>query len=190
MAKQAESLAEARSHNVPAAVFLKHYRSIRNCKTEHKETGAAVARAKKAAKNAGIDLAALSWLEKLTDLDTDEAEMQLRHLTTYAQWLSLPIGMQLNMFGQPEPATVDAKTAAEHREWQAGEDGLMAGRAGHERDTNLKDPGSAEHAAWDLGWRHGHEDWLEAQQTIASEMGPPPGKRVRPPSNGASAEAH
>jgi hypothetical protein len=166
------SLAEARSHNVPPDVFLKHYRTIRDCKKAHADTGTAVARAKKSAKGDGIDLDALKTLEKLADLGTDEAEMQIRHLQIYAGWLKLPIGMQLAMFGEPEAATVDAKTAAEQREWEARDMGSSFGRAGHERGTNPNLVGSAEHAAYDRGWLEGHKIWLKGQKKIANEMAP------------------
>lgn len=189
----AASLAEARSHNVPPEVFLRHYREIRDLKNAHAETGMAVARAKKSAKGAGIDLDAMKMLEKLADLDDDEAEMQIRHLQTYATWLKLPIGTQLGMFGQPETPAVKPEDAAEHQEWEAGEGGKEAGNAGHARDTNPYPAGSAVHVAWDKSWQSAHKVWLAEQKKIAGEMKPkagngaaPPRKRGRP-KNGAEA---
>lgn len=167
----AASLAEARSHNVPPEVFLRHYREIRDAKSAHADTSMAVARAKKAAKGAGIDLDALKLLERLADLDSDEAEMQMRHLRTYAAWIGLPVGSQLSMFSEPAPAAADAKAAAEHREWAAGDAGLAAGRKGDERDDNPHEAGSAEHAAWARSWAKGHKVWLKSQEVIAVEMG-------------------
>jgi hypothetical protein len=166
------SLAEASSHNVPPETFLHHYREIRDCKRAHADTGMAVARAKKSAKGAGIDLDALKMLEKLADLDTDEAELQLRNLRIYARWIELPIGMQTNFFGEPEPATVSAKAAAEQREWDARDKGAADGRAGHERDNNPHLVGSPERAAYDRGWIDGNKIWLKGQAKIAAEMGP------------------
>src|SRR5262249_14098472 len=143
------SLAEASSHNVPPETFLKHYRAIRDLKAAHADAAMAVARAKKAAKNEGIDLDALKMLEKLAALDDDEAELRLRHLSGYSKWLNLPIGMQADLFGSPEAATVSAQAAAEQAEWQAGDEGRDAGRAGRERDENPYEAGSAEYVAWD-----------------------------------------
>jgi len=183
MAKAAASLAEASSHNVPPEVFLKHYREIKQAKDDHADTGMAVARAKKAAKNDGIDLDAFKWLEKLAKLDTEDAEMQIRHLQTYAGWIKLPIGTQLAMFGQPEPATVDAKAAAEHAEWEARDLGSAEGKAGHERGDNPNLLGSPEYAAYDRGWLEGNEIWLKGQKKIASEMGP---KGTKANGNGAA----
>jgi hypothetical protein len=196
MPRDEQSLAEASTHNVPPAVFLKHYRTIRDLRQAHAETGTAIARAKKSAKNDGVDLDALKMLEKLADLDTDEAELQIKHLQIYAQWLELPIGMQLNMFGQPEPATVDAQAAAEQREWAAGGKGYEAGEAGHERETNPHEAGSAEFVAWDKSWTRGQKVWLSSQRKIAAEMGKKangtngataPRKRGRPKSSEAEA---
>lgn len=185
MARAAASIAETRSHNVPPKVFLDHYRTIRDLKDAHADAGMAVARAKKAAKNAGIDLDALKMLEKLTALDLDEAEMQLKNLRMYAQWIELPIGSQMDMFGKAEPETVDAETAAEQREWVAGSRGYEAGAAGQERDINPYEAGSAEYVAWDKSWARGHKVWLNGQKAIAREMEIPPipegGNGVAPP---------
>ena len=202
MAAKVVSLAEASSHNVPPAVFLKHYREIRDLKDVAADASAAVARAKKAAKNAGIDIDALKMLEKLASLDADEAELQIKHLQTYAAWIELPIGAQLDMWGKPEAATVDDKTAEEQREWAAAGEGYKAGEKGDERDANPHhEPGSAEYAAWDKGWGRGHKVWLNGQKQIAKEMTPKgakaangvnghtaaPRKRGRPKASGEQA---
>jgi hypothetical protein len=195
------SLAEARSHNVPPDTFLRHYREIRDAKDAHADTGMALARAKKAAKGDGIDLDALKLLEKFADLDTDEAEMRLRHLRLYAEWIELPIGAQNDMFGQPPPPKPDEEETQKQRDFNAKAAGKTAGQAGHERQTNPHSPGTSEHVAWDKAWLAGHKGWLKGQETIASEMAPADelplngaavgrAKRGRPRSNGASAPAH
>jgi hypothetical protein len=193
-----ENLAEARSHNVPPDTFLRHYREIRDCKEAHHDTGMALARAKKAAKGDGIDLDALKLLEKFADLDTDEAELQLRHLRQYALWIELPIGTQLDAFGAPSKP--DPEETQKQRDFNAKAAGKAAGQAGHERQTNPQIAGSSEHVAWDKAWLAGHKVWLKGQETIASEMALAPElpldgksvgrKRGRPRSNGASATAH
>ena len=90
--------------------------------------------------------------------------MQIKHLQIYAGWLKLPIGTQLAMFGQPEPATVDAKAAAEHAEWEARDQGSAEGKAGHERGDNPNLLGSPEYAAYDRGWLEGNKIWLKGQK--------------------------
>jgi hypothetical protein len=185
MAKADASLAEARSHNVPPATFLKHYRDIRDLKDARDDAAMALARAKKSAKNDGIDLDALKMLEKLSKLDVDEAEMQLKNLRMYAAWIELPIGSQIDMFGKPEPAAVDAKDAAEQAEWQAGGDGYKAGEAGHQRDTNPFSAGTAEYVAWDKSWARGNKVWLNGQKKIAGEMAPKGNGAAAPRKRGA-----
>jgi len=196
-----ENLAEARSHNVPPSTFLRHYREIRDCKEAHHDTGMALARAKKAAKGDGIDLDALKLLEKLADLDTDEAELRMRHLRLYAGWIELPLVTQLDMFGQPPPSKPDEEETQKQRDFNAKAAGKAAGQAGHERQTNPQIAGSSEHVAWDKAWLAGHKVWLKGQEAIASEMAPaapelPLGgktvgrRRGRPRGNGAAATAH
>lgn len=167
----AANLAEARAHNVPPEVFLRHYRTIRDAKQAHADTGMAVARAKKAAKASGVDLDALKMLEKFADLDTDEAEMQIRHLQLYAKWIELPIGTQLGMFAAPTPPDPNPEATAAHREWTAGEAGMAEGKSGGLRTANTYPAGSAEHVAYDKAWTKGNKVWLKGQEKIAKEMG-------------------
>jgi hypothetical protein len=189
------TLAEARSHNVPPDVFRRHYRDIRDAKDAHAETGMALARLKKAAKSDGIDLDAFKMLEKLGDLDTDEALMQLRHLRLYALWTEKPFVTQLDMFGQPEPKPDDGPDD-EHKEWEMADAGSAAGKAGHTRDTNPNQAGSALHVAWDRAWKLGNKEWLKGQKQIAGEMGKrangatPPAGRKRGRAAEAEAPAH
>jgi hypothetical protein len=184
MAQDGTSLAEASSHNVPPATFLKHYRTIRDLKDQHAELGTAVARAKKAAKSDGVDLDALKIIEKLSSLDVDEAELQLKHVRIYAQWLESPLVTQIAMFAEPEPEQVDDTAAQEQREWVAGGRGFDAGEAGHERDTNPFEAGAAEFVAWDKSWARGHKVFLNGQKKIAGEMGPKKKAAAKEKANG------
>lgn len=165
------SLAEARSHNVPPEVFLRLWREIRDAKQAHADTGMALARAKKSAKNAGVDMDAFKDVEKWADLDEDEIRMRESHKRVYAGWLKLPIGTQTEMFkaagaGQP---TDDARE--EHEEWQAEQAGLAAGKSGKRRQENPHQPGLRTHVAWDKNWAKGNKDWTREQKRIAGEMG-------------------
>lgn len=169
---RATTVAEASSHNVPPAVFLEHYKTIKEARKAHAETGTAVARAKKAAKNAGVDLDALKVIEKWTDIDIDEAELQLKHVRIYAQWLESPLVTQLQMFSEINAPAVDEKTQEEQREWVAGSRGYEAGEAGHSRENNPFDAGTPEFVAWDKSWTRGRKVWLNGQKKIAAEMEP------------------
>jgi hypothetical protein len=193
---EVHSLAEARAHNVPPDVFLRHYREIRDCKSAHHDTGMAVARAKKSAKADGIDLDALKLLERFADLDTDEAEIQLRHLRQYAAWIELPIGTQLDAFGPPkQPPSPEARQQL--LDHGAGESGYTAGQAGHERGNNPHEAGSSQHVAWDKQWLRGNKLWLKGQKSLAGDLARNAagsngtGRRGRPRrANRAAAAAH
>jgi hypothetical protein len=184
----AQTLADARSHNVPPDTFLRHYRDIRDCKDAHHDTGMALARAKKAAKADGVDLDALKMLEKLADLETDEAEIQLRHLREYAAWIDLPIGAQLDMFGKPPQP--DAEAAEKQREHNAKLQGKSAGESGQLRGDNPYDAGSPEHVAWDRAWTSGNKVWLKGQKSLAGDLARNARSGRRKRGNGAHATAH
>jgi hypothetical protein len=198
MATRATSLAEARSHNVDPETFRRHYREIIELKKQHAETGMAVARAKKTAKANGIHLDALKEAEKRDKMDADEREVFDRRCADYARWLNMPIGSQTEMFGGPEKFVND-EGLAEHKEWEAGEGGAQAGKAGHQRDGNPFSAGTAEYVAWDKAWTKGNKSWLKGQEKIAAEMAippipdetgngaEPPRRRGRPKQDGAEA---
>src|SRR3954451_12085083 len=168
----AANLAEARSHNVQPAVFLDHYRLIRDAKDAHADTGMALVRAKKAAKAAGVDLDALKLLESLSKLDADEAAVQLRHVQRYARWAELPIGTQLNLLdGEETPEGPSQEDQQKQRDWAAGEAGLLAGKSGRIRLDNNHPAGSSEYVAWDKAWLRGNKIWTKTQGKLAEDLG-------------------
>jgi hypothetical protein len=149
-----QSLADAKSPNLPPAVFLQHFRSVREAKRIHDEAGMALARVKKAAKNVGIDLSALKLVEQMRKLDDDEAEIVVRHAFEYAAWLGTPLGTQAALF--PDVTmTVEAKAQGEQLEWEAGEAGYLAGKGGKLRDDNPFPLESPLYVAWDKAWIRG-----------------------------------
>jgi hypothetical protein len=170
------TLAEARSHNVRPETLQKHYRTIRDAMSAHKDTGMAVARAKKSAKADGVDLDAFKLLQQLADLDTDEADMRLRNLVRYAKYIELPLGTQVDMFRDPATAAASDDAKAEQREWEAGDAGKKAGAAGHQREDNPHQAGSREHVAWDRSWSKAHKAWTAEQTKLAKDLGRNAGK--------------
>ena len=159
------SLAEAQSPNVSPETFLAHFRAIRDATRTKDDAVMGVARCKKAAKRDGLDLDALKLLENLAKLDDDELAVQLRHLHQYAKWASLPLGTQLDAFGEHVIPTVKAKAVGEHDLWTATDVGYKAGRSGLPRDTNPYQPGTELHVNFDKAWTDG-------QRVIADEMHP------------------
>jgi hypothetical protein len=187
-----EGIAAAIAHNISPAVFLKHYRAIRDAETEHKSTGSAVQTAKKAAKSDGVNLDALRLLTKLNKLDSDEAELQLKHMITYAGWAGLPLGSQLDMFGGKTTTEVPEDEAEKQREFNATEEGKRASEGGQPRDSNPHaDAGSPEFAAWDKAWLKANRKFMKQQQAVAEEMGANAGVTTsRRRRNGSAATAH
>jgi hypothetical protein len=164
-----EGIAAAIAHNVRPEVFLKHYRSIRDCSSAHKATGSDLSLAKKSAKSDGVDLDALRMLEKLAKLDGDEADLILRHLSAYAQWAEMPWGSQAELFGMPK---VPPEEAQKQREYEAAEEGKRAGKAGEPRENNrYSEPGSPEFVAWDKAWKKASAAFNREQKAIADQMG-------------------
>ena len=153
------------STNVPPEIFLKHYRLIRDAKRAAEETSMALARTKKAAKSDGVDLDAFKLLERLTKVDSDEAEAQLRHLKDYCAWLKLPIGTQLGLFAAAVADEPTDGAQAEQRAWEAEQAGIEAGKGGQHRvDDNPYPAGTEHYARFDKGY-------LRGQRMIADKLG-------------------
>lgn len=155
----AERVGAAVGLNLTRDTFEECFRKIRTAKREADEARGRYQAARKAAKDAGVDMPALALMEQLAKLDEEEVNQRLGVVFRYAGWLELNIGTQLDMFGA-EPRT--QKAEVEQREWAAEE----AGKAGPNRnDENPYPPGSPLHVKWDAGW-------LKGQAIIADQMGP------------------
>jgi hypothetical protein len=180
----ADSLAEARSHNVPAEVFLRHWREIRDAKDVKNDSNMGHTRAKKAAKSAGINLDALKLVEQFAELELDEMEMLLKDVMAYCKWLKLPVGTQLEIFAAPAVTEPSEEAQQQHAEWEASQAGRAAGEGGSLREANTFEAGTAEHVAWDKAWAKGNKAWTRKQTEIAEEMGENAGGRRKRASAG------
>jgi hypothetical protein len=138
--------------NVRPDTFLAHWRAVRDAKEESHDASTTVSRAKKAAKRDGVDMDVFAFMETLMKLEPDERLLFLRKLTVYCQWIDSPLGAFAEGVTAPEPKD---KTRDEFTVWQAGQDGLTAGRAGHQRTANPHNVGTAQHVAWDRKWASG-----------------------------------
>jgi hypothetical protein len=152
----------------PPNVFLSHFRTISDLANEHKATGMALARAKKAAKGDGIDLDSLAMLERLAKLDADDATARLRKTLQYAVWLEMPIGKQATLFPSAKTAAIEMPTddaTAAQRAWAAEEAGHEAGLKGLLRvEDNPYPAGSDFYSRFDVGYMRG-------QAVIADKLG-------------------
>ncbi len=158
-----ESLAEARSHTISPEAFLRHDEEMRTAKREKDDAAAALARIKKTAKNDAVDLKAYKFIEQLRRLEDDEQIIFVRHVMQYIEWLQMPIGTQFSLMDAPKVPPVKQKAKAEHEAWQAGEDGLLAGREGRAASSNPFIPGTDKYAAW----ARRHADGLAERATAA-----------------------
>ena len=80
--------------NISPATFLHHYQAIAEAAAAQKEAAAALALAKKEAKEDGVDLKAVRMVAQLAELDADGAQALLRRFGDYARWLQMPLGTQ------------------------------------------------------------------------------------------------
>jgi hypothetical protein len=157
-----QSLADAQSPNLTPSTFLSHFRNIRDLTRVSDEARMAVTRAKKAAKDDGVDGPSLKFLESLRKLDEDEAKIRVRHIFDYARYLNQPLGTQEDLF--PEiMAKVEDKAAADQREWEAGDTGYLAGTGGKLRGDNPFPNGSPLAARWD-------KQFLRGMKVLADQM--------------------
>jgi hypothetical protein len=152
------SVAETREHTLSPEQFLHHDTEMRAAKREKDDAGTALARVKKAAKNAAIDLKAYRFVEQLREMDDDEAAIIMRHMFQMMSWLEMPIGTKFSMIDAPKVPPVKAKAKQQHAVFLAGEAGLKAGREGESADANPHTEGSEEHVVWAKRQREGLEE--------------------------------
>ena len=135
--------------------FLAHFRAIKDTKRAKDEAGAAHKAAREAFKAAGGDLNALKIVDHLMSLDDADAELRMRETLRYCGWLDLPLGTQADLFGGEAPPDLTASVTAQHREWQAEQDGYKAGKDGEPIDNNPHPSASPFFTRWRTGWHDG-----------------------------------
>jgi hypothetical protein len=169
--------------NVRPETFLGHWREIRDAKDNSHDASTAVSRAKKAAKRDGVDLDVVAIMEKLHDMDTDERELFLRKMVVYFQWLDMPLGAFAEGIKAPAP-----KDSAREQfgVWQAGQDGLTAGKAGRKREDNPHRAGTEVHVSWDKAWARGFKN---SQKKLAGDLAKNAGRGKGRAAKGNGAEA-
>jgi hypothetical protein len=164
------SLAQAQSHTLPPETFLAHDQAIRVAKREAEDANAALARAKKAAKNAAVNMTAYKVVQIFDKLDDDEQPVVMGQIVAYMRHRGMPVGTQYSLLDAPQvpPPGKPGKPGREVTApavFDASEAGLRAGRAGDSASSNPQDPGSEEHVAW----ARSHSAGL-AERATASRM--------------------
>lgn len=143
------SVAEAGSHNVPPALIQSYWRKIREAKRAQDDANAAMARVKKDAKNGGLEMKSIKLLETLSREDDDVLEVVLGKAIDYAKVLGMAFAKQLSLFaGERTEPDVSHAEMEKHKEWEAGEAGLRAGRDGDAASANPYPLGSPGYVAW------------------------------------------
>lgn len=137
--------------------FLACYRDIKDGKRWKDEGGAAFKAATERFISLGGDKVALKIVELLQKVEDERAELIVRTTLQYASWLDLQIGTQLTMF-EEAPVNLTAGVQAQHREWQAEQDGYAAGKAGEPVDNCPY----ATVSPYNVRWRSGHQDAVTA----------------------------
>lgn len=183
------SLAEAKSHNVPPAIIQSYWRQIREAKRAQDDANAGLARVKKAAKGAGIEMSAIKTLEGLSKMDDDVLEVHLNKTFEYASALGMPFAKQLSMFATSEAPAVSDREMEEHKTWEAGDQGLKAGRDGEPASANPWPLGSAGYVAWSKQHAIGLGERMTAESMDSTESERPADvaaatKRGRKPGTG------
>ena len=149
---------------VKPETFLGHWRDMRDAKDEAGSAATEVARRKKAAKRAGIDLDVVKLVEKLSDLEDDERQSFLSKVETYCGWLKLPLGAFSAGITIEEPK---ASSREAFSRWQAGQDGHESGLNGAPKEANPHRNGSPEAQEWAKKWKVGFD---ANQRKIAAKM--------------------
>ncbi len=170
----AEKLAPPVTSNLTPNTFLGLYREIA---TAQREIEAATGRKRailKRAKGAGVDLDALALMQRLANLEPEDAEMRLRNLVRYSHWADMQIGAQADLFGATDDQHPNDKARGEHLEFQADDAGYRAGYAGDAIDTNPHQAGTPVFDRWRQGWHNGQAA-LVAKMAAAGDDDEKPG---------------
>ena len=162
--------------------FLTHWKDIRDAQHELDDVAPGVARAKKAAKRDGIDLDALRFLQKLRNMDLEDAQRHMNIIATYAQWLDMPVFAAALGIKATPPKTASQD---EYELWQCGEAGFAAGKTGTPRADNPYANQSPAWKAWNRKWPFG---FRLAQGKIAKEMAKGTAVATLPPRRPAKVE--
>lgn len=133
--------------NLPPVRDLKyHYSNILGLMDKARTAAGKVGEAKKAAKEAGVDVSALMTVMKLERLDPLELATMLQQQATMMTNLGLPVQLQL---WEPSFGSIDERAKAE---------GWAAGKAARSMDTVRWPEGAPGHEAYTRSWNDAQRD--------------------------------
>jgi ribosome modulation factor len=160
----AENIA-ARGSNLSPTHFIDLVAELRTAQREIDRATGRKRAVLKRCKSDGVHLDALAMLQRLAKLETEEATTLLKTVHRYSAWLSMPIGMQPDLFTD-QPAPLDAEARSRQDEFTADDAGYRAGKAGHSIDGNPYRAGTSEYDQW-------RRAWFEGQATLAPKQAKP-----------------
>jgi hypothetical protein len=130
----------------------------------------------------GVNLDAFDRALKDAERSGGEREAEDAAYRRFMAWRNKPVGFQASIDLKSDDAGLAALNV--HQLKAIDNEGMEAGRSGHERNSNSYTPGTEAYQRWDAAW-------LRGQAEIASSMAPEPAKRGRgrPPGTGKNQRA-
>lgn len=179
MARKAKD--DAKRENVTEDTIRQHFEAIETLKGKAETANSHVRNAYKAAERDGVNRAMLRQVASDKRRDPDDVARDRQDYDRYTSILNEPAWAKLEELEYPpEPAD---ETRAKVAEFDAGQQGVNAGRAGHPRESNPFEAGSVAHAAFDRGWIQGDE----TRQALGADPAKPARRgRPRKDANGAA----
>ena len=158
---------EAKS-NVTPEYFLEIYRELKTAQRELETSAATRSAVLKRAKKGGIQLDALRMMDRLSNMDDDEAEALLAAVVRYASWAGKPFGRQLSLFDVSDHQVPTERAMQDHMEFLADDAGFSAGKSCDSADTNPHPPGRSMPQRGAQGWHKG-QDAAAVMMTIKED---------------------
>lgn len=154
--------------NVSKSDFLKFFDDLTSALRVKASADSALQNVYKMAEHAGIDRKQLKRAYAESQKTADERDRDHEKLRLYLEWLGKPIGTQATIdlgdeSEKTEPETPeDAEAAERHSRNQAFEQGVIAGKANANADSNPFIIGSAQAQDWSFGYAEGMKEGVAA----------------------------
>ena len=185
--------APAPKSNLTPESFLEQYTEWRKAKRAQGSASSDVMNIKKKMKGIGVDMRAFDLMEKLNDMDTDEAVEVMKTVVRYGTWAGMPFATQQDLFKGLAIEKPQQDAAEVYRAERAYDDGWVAGADKKSSTANPHLQGTEEHANWVRGFMESkaRQESLKAKGSVqpdAPRRGrPPKQKTTAAPANDAAA---
>lgn len=143
--------------NVTEEVFFHHYQIISGLENARSDINDKLRKARDIAEKAGVDKAAMKFAKKYADMPQDRRFFMFRNADQYLRYMQVPTGTQLGAFQEEMDTNPPQQDPFQQ--------GLLAGKMGHNRDSGPFDEDDPAWHEWDKGW-------IDGQSAIAEAMTP------------------